>query len=84
MASYKNIQTFEKQRYGIVAQTCWIAHVKELNGLPLRRTRTSTSMRRGPSGRPGNRGFRFAGVAPRKRVLSRSGRGVINWIHDRV
>lgn len=40
MASYKDIQTFVKQRHGIVARTCWIAHVKELNGLPLRGTRT--------------------------------------------
>ncbi|WP_279574116.1 hypothetical protein [Burkholderia anthina] len=37
MASYKDIQMFVKQRHGIVAQTCWIAHVKELNGLPLRK-----------------------------------------------
>lgn len=30
-----------KLQHGIVAQTCWIAHVKELNGLPPRGTRTS-------------------------------------------
>lgn len=41
MASYKDIQTFVKQRRGIVAQTCWIAHVKESNGLPLRGIRTA-------------------------------------------
>lgn len=40
MASYKDVQTFVKKRHGIVVQTCWIAHVKELNGLPLRSTRT--------------------------------------------
>lgn len=36
MASYRDIQTFVMQQHDIVAQSCWIAHVKELNGLPLR------------------------------------------------
>ncbi|TES99577.1 hypothetical protein [Burkholderia cepacia] len=40
MASYKDVQTFVMKRHGIVVQSCWIAHVKELNGLPLRSTRT--------------------------------------------
>jgi hypothetical protein len=45
MAGYKDIQLFVKERYGVVAQTCWIAHVKETNGLPLRSKRTSERMK---------------------------------------
>ncbi|MFM0295124.1 MULTISPECIES: hypothetical protein [Paraburkholderia] len=41
MATYNDVQMFVKRRNGIVVQTCWIAHVKELNGLPLRRGRTT-------------------------------------------
>jgi len=37
MATYKQIQTWVKQNYGFVPETCWIAHVKELSGLPVRR-----------------------------------------------
>ena len=41
MATYRDIQEFVKKRHGIVAQTCWIAHVKELCGLPRRSSRTT-------------------------------------------
>jgi len=37
MATYQDIQEDVKQRSGRSVKTCWIAHVKELNGLPLRR-----------------------------------------------
>lgn len=33
MATYKEIQLFIKQEYGYTAKTCWIAHMKEVNGL---------------------------------------------------
>ncbi|CAG0971083.1 putative RNA methyltransferase [Anaerolineae bacterium] len=46
MATYKEIQKYVKQRYGFVAQTCWIAHVKELNGLDVRRSPNRQSSRR--------------------------------------
>jgi hypothetical protein len=36
MATYKQIQDYIKQYYGYCVKTCWIAHVKELNGLHLR------------------------------------------------
>lgn len=36
MATYKQIQLWVKQQFGFVPQTCWIAHVKELSGLPIR------------------------------------------------
>ena len=36
MATYGKIQQWVRARYGFVPQTCWIAHCKELNGLPVR------------------------------------------------
>jgi hypothetical protein len=35
-ATYADISDCVKRRHGFVPKTCWIAHVKELNGLPLR------------------------------------------------
>ena len=37
MATYKQIQAWVKNNYGFVPKTCWIAHCKELNDLPLGR-----------------------------------------------
>ena len=37
MATYKQIQAYVHKKYGYVPETCWIAHVKELSGLPVRR-----------------------------------------------
>ncbi len=36
MATYKEIQKYVKQRFGFEPKTCWVAHVKELNGLRTR------------------------------------------------
>jgi hypothetical protein len=36
MATYREIQDYVRDRYGFEAQTCWIAHVKELSGLQVR------------------------------------------------
>jgi len=36
MATYKQIQDWVKKEFGFVPKTCWIAHVKELSGLPVR------------------------------------------------
>jgi hypothetical protein len=36
MVTYKQIQDDVRARYGCAVKTCWIAHVKELNGLDLR------------------------------------------------
>ncbi len=36
MAPYREIQLWVRQRFGFVPQTCWIAHVKEIHGLPKR------------------------------------------------
>ena len=35
MATYRQIQEYVKQEYGCTVKTCWIAHVKELNGLEV-------------------------------------------------
>ena len=37
MATYAAIQDYVYENYGYVPATCWIAHVKELSGLPVRR-----------------------------------------------
>lgn len=36
MATYRQIQNDIRVRHGRVVKTCWIAHVKELNGLSPR------------------------------------------------
>jgi len=36
MATYRDIQEDVRRRCGRAIKTCWIAHVKELNGLDLR------------------------------------------------
>lgn len=36
-ATYKEIQEWVKQHYGFVPKTCWIAHVKKLSGLTMRK-----------------------------------------------
>ena len=46
MATYRQIQDDIKKRHGRVVKTCWIAHVKELNGL---------NPRRAPNRRPSNK-----------------------------
>jgi len=37
MATYQEIQDDVRRQHGRTVKTCWIAHVKELNGLPLRK-----------------------------------------------
>ena len=36
MATYKEIQSYVKSKYGFQPKTCWIAHMKELCGLPVK------------------------------------------------
>ena len=35
MATYKEIQEYVKDKYGFQPKTCWIAHMKEVCGLPV-------------------------------------------------
>lgn len=36
MATYKEIQEYVKGKYGFQPKTCWIAHMKEVCGLPVK------------------------------------------------
>lgn len=36
MATYSQIQEYVKMQYHCAVKTCWIAHVKELNGMKPR------------------------------------------------
>lgn len=36
MATYRQIQLDVKAKHGVTVQSCWIAHVKELNGIRTR------------------------------------------------
>lgn len=37
MATYKKIQIYVKKKYGFRPITCWIAHVKEMAGLHVKK-----------------------------------------------
>ena len=37
MATYREIQNYVREEFNVSVKTCWIAHVKELNGLSLRK-----------------------------------------------
>ena len=48
MATYPEIARDLKRRHRMNVRTSWIAHVKELNGLPLRKTWNQTGPRKEP------------------------------------
>lgn len=37
MDTTKEIQKYVKRKYGFVPKSCWIAHAKEMSGIPVRR-----------------------------------------------
>lgn len=37
MATYKQIQEYVKYNYGFVPKTCWIAHMKEVCGIYVKK-----------------------------------------------
>ena len=43
MPTYVDVQKCVKAQFGFVPKTCWIAHVKELNGLNTRRAQNRGS-----------------------------------------
>ena len=43
MATYREIQRYVKDQHNIIAQTCWIAHMKEKYGLPRREAQNRIS-----------------------------------------
>ncbi|PKL58077.1 MAG: hypothetical protein CVU42_15550 [Chloroflexi bacterium HGW-Chloroflexi-4] len=46
MATYIEIQKWVKEKYGFVPKTCWIAHVKEISGLSVRRAHNRINEKR--------------------------------------
>jgi hypothetical protein len=46
MATYKQIGHHVKMHYGFAPKSCWIAHVKELSGLPVKRAWNRSSQGR--------------------------------------
>jgi len=36
MATYTDIQLYVLKKHGFVPETCWIAHAKEICGMPMR------------------------------------------------
>ena len=46
MATYGQVQAWVKLQYGFTPKDCWIAHCKELNGLPVRRSHRRTGERK--------------------------------------
>jgi len=36
MATYKEIQEYVKVKHGFTVKTCWIAHMKEICGVPVK------------------------------------------------
>lgn len=37
MATYKDIQGWVKKNRGFLPKSCWIAHCKKLNGIPVKK-----------------------------------------------
>jgi hypothetical protein len=37
LMTYKEIQEYVRKKYGFEPQSCWIAHAKELCGLPVKK-----------------------------------------------
>ncbi len=37
-ATYREIQNWVRKEHGFLPKTCWIAHCKEIHGLPLGKT----------------------------------------------
>ena len=48
MATYKQIQDYVKKKNGFVPKTCWIAHAKEISGLPVKISHRRTGKRQYP------------------------------------
>lgn len=48
MATIKQIQAYVKSKHGFSPKTCWIAHGKEVYGLPLKKAWNRTGERTNP------------------------------------
>jgi len=45
MATYAEIQNFVKKKYDYTPKSCWIAHAKELSGIPVKKSPRRTGKR---------------------------------------
>ena len=65
-ATYREITNWVRQRYGFVAQSCWIAHCKEINGVPVRSVYRGSRVKECPPNRRGaiEEAFRHFGMLP--------------------
>ena len=45
MATYKQIREYVNQNYGYTPKDCWIAHSKELSGIPVKRSHRRSGAR---------------------------------------
>ena len=50
MATYKDIRNFVKEKYGFYPQPCWIAHMKEVCGIPVRVAHNRFSLKKNENG----------------------------------
>jgi hypothetical protein len=48
MATYQEIIEDIQKRHGVTVKKCWIAHVKELNGIKTKKTWNRTNKRKHP------------------------------------
>lgn len=48
MATYIQIQEYVKSNYWYDPKTCWIAHAKELSGIPVQRSHNRIGARQYP------------------------------------
>ena len=48
MATYAQIRVYVKEKYGYFPKSCWIAHAKELSGLPVKRSHRRKGARQEP------------------------------------
>jgi len=46
LTSYKEIQDFIRNKHGYNAKSCWIAHAKEVYGVPVKRANNRVSDKR--------------------------------------
>ena len=72
MATYAEIQDWIRRKHGVTVKTCWIAHAKELCGLPLRSAPNRTAPRRKHPCPPDKlllieKAFEHFGMLPRRR-----------------
>ena len=84
MATYEEIQDYVKSRYGFVPKTCWIAHMKELCGIPVKQAPNRFSITRREVPCPPDKmeairnAFRYFGMIKENEIKSKKSNYVEN------